>query len=64
MALIELVCRAHRGADGPGPLIALVDQRWAYCEGNGQSGHEWTPIKPTPREDLEESTQVRESRAS
>ena len=63
-AVIEMVCRAHLVADGPGPLITLVEQRWAYCEGNAQDGHEWMPIEPTRREHVGDLSQMQESRAS
>jgi hypothetical protein len=63
-ALIELVCRAHPTAQGPGPLITLVDGAWAYCEGNGRDGHEWTRIEPTRRDHVGDVSQMQEQRAS
>jgi hypothetical protein len=62
-ALIELLCRAHPTAEGPGPLITPVDQMWAYCEGRGTGGHDWTRIEPTRRDHLGDRSQVQERRA-
>jgi hypothetical protein len=63
-ALIELVCSAHTDPDPVGPLITLVDGSWAYCDGHGESGHDWARIQPTRREDLREVMQLQERRAS
>jgi hypothetical protein len=63
-AVIELICRAHPIADGPGPLITPVDEMWAYCEGRAQDGHEWTRIEPTRREHVGDFSQMQEGRAS
>ena len=63
-ALIELVCRSHPIAEGLGPLITPVDQMWAYCEGRGEGGHEWTRIEPTERDRLGDVSRIQERRAS
>jgi hypothetical protein len=63
-AVIELVCHAHPTADGPGPLVTVVEQMWAYCEGNAQDGHDWTRIEPTRREHVPDFSQMLERRAS
>ena len=62
--LIELVCRAHPTAHGPGPLITLVEGAWAYCEGNEQGGHEWTRIASTRRDHVGDVSQMQELQAS
>jgi len=63
-ALIELICRAHPSSEGLGPLITPVDQMWAYCEGRGNGGHEWTRIEPTRRDQLSDLLRIRDGRAS
>lgn len=63
-ALIELICSAHRDPDPVGPLITRVDDMWAYCEGHGRGGHDWSRIQPTRREDLAKVTDLQERRAS
>ena len=63
-ALIELVCRTHTDPDPVGPLITLVDGRWAYCDGHGEGAHDWSRIEPTRREDVRDVMQPQERRAS
>ena len=63
-ALIELVCSAHTDPDPVGPLITLVDGLWAYCDGHGEAGHEWSRIQPIRRESLADMTVMPERRAS
>ena len=53
-ALITLVCDEHTTRDPTGPLITRVDGTWAYCAGNGASGHRWRQVPPTTRQELEE----------
>ncbi len=62
-ALIELVCGAHPIADGPGPLITLVDGLWAYCEGRALGAHDWTRIEPTRREHIGDVSRMQERQA-
>jgi hypothetical protein len=63
-ALIELVCRAHVHFDEVGPLIALVESRWAYCAGRATADHEWIRIAPTRREYIGDLSQVQAREAS
>jgi hypothetical protein len=63
-ALIELVCRAHPIAEGPGPLITLIDGVWAYCEGGALRAHRWTRIDPTRREHIGDLSQIQARQAS
>jgi hypothetical protein len=63
-SLIELVCRAHTERHTLGPLITRVDELWAYCEGQGGEGHEWTRVEPMRREDIGDLTRMQERRAS
>ena len=50
--LIEWICDEHVTADEVGPLITRIEGVWAYCAGNGGSGHEWRRIPPTKRDAL------------
>jgi hypothetical protein len=52
-APIELFCDAHLVHDPVGPLITLIDRRWAYCASHAESGHEWRRIAPIERDLLE-----------
>ena len=63
-ALIELVCRAHAHADDVGPLIVLIEGRWAYCAGRAAAGHDWIRISPTRREHIGDPAQMQEREAS
>ena len=51
--LIERICDGHVAPDRTGPLITLLDGRWAYCAGHGAAGHRWRAIAPTARDELE-----------
>jgi hypothetical protein len=57
--LIELVCRTHLQPDALGPLITIVDGRWAYCEERAAGEHEWVHIEPTRRARLASAAQDR-----
>jgi hypothetical protein len=50
--LIELVCRTHLQPNALGPLVTIVDGRWAYCEERADSEHDWVRIEPTRRAHL------------
>jgi hypothetical protein len=63
-SLIELVCHAHTQRHAVGPLITRVDDLWAYCEGQGDHGHEWMRVEPTRREDVGDLTRMQDRRAS
>jgi hypothetical protein len=63
-ASIEFVCRAHVYSEDPGPLITLVDGRWAYCAGRADGGHDWIRIPPTRREHIGDQSQMEEREAS
>lgn len=54
--LMEHVCDAHVRPDPRGPLITLLDGRWAYCAGHGSEGHRWREVAPIER-GVFESTQ-------
>jgi hypothetical protein len=62
--LIELVCRKHLQPNALGPLITLVDGRWAYCEERAEGEHEWTRIEPTRRALLGDASRTQERKAS
>lgn len=52
-ASIELICDAHVTRDPVGPLITLVDRRWAYCAAHAADGHRWRRTAPIERDLLE-----------
>ena len=52
-APIEFICEAHSGRHPIGPLITLVDARWAYCPQNGATDHRWRRTAPIDRTFLE-----------
>ena len=60
--LIELVCGKHLRSDALGPMITLVDGRWAYCEERADGEHEWARIEPTPRAHLGDLSLMQERR--
>jgi hypothetical protein len=52
-AFIERICDAHTDPDPEGPLVTIVEGRWAYCAGHGGSDHGWRATPPSLRQDLE-----------
>ena len=52
-ALIERICDTHPDRDPEGPLVTVVDERWAYCAGHGAAPHEWRAVGPILRKDIE-----------
>jgi hypothetical protein len=63
-ALIEFVCRAHVQLDEVGPLITLVDGRWAYCAERATGDHDWIEIPPTRPEHIGNPSRLQERQAS
>ena len=55
---IEFVCDEHVNVDEIGPLVTRIDGVWAYCAGNGESGHKWRRIPPTTRGELQRESEV------
>ena len=52
-APIEIVCDAHLTRDPVGPLVTLVEGRWAYCAAHANGGHRWRRLAPIDRGLLE-----------
>lgn len=53
VAPLEVLCDAHLARDPIGPLITLVEGRWAYCASHAQEGHHWRRVAPLDRSLLE-----------
>jgi hypothetical protein len=52
-APIEVVCESHLMRDAIGPLITVIEGRWAYCAQNADGGHVWRRRAAISREMLE-----------
>ena len=52
-APIEFICETHLTRHPIGPLITMVEGRWAYCPQNDATGHRWRRTAPIDRIFLE-----------